>query len=88
MFQCFIASQNRAQTLKLQLEYDQHQAAVTPAVPIAEAHPNCCQYRPILFLPHPRKLTIDDILMMTMLAFPRRDWNVDLVEVALVSERA
>lgn len=65
------------------------QAAAAQAEPIAESRPNCYQcQQPILFLPHPHMSTTDDISMKLMLAFPRKDLNVDLEEVALVSEQA
>ena len=75
--------------MSLLLVCERHQAAAARAELIVESRPSCCQYQlPTSLLPHPRMSTTDDISMKLMWAFPRMDLSVDLVEVALASERA
>ena len=73
----------------LLLVCERRQAAAAQAELIVESRPSCCQYQlPTLLLPHPRMSTTDDISTKLTWAFLRTDLSVDLVEVALASERA
>lgn len=87
--ECSSSIHSRELFMFLLLVCERHQAAAARAELIAESRPSCCQYRlPTSLLPHPRMSTTDDISTKLTWVFPRTDLSVDLVEVALVSERA